>query len=98
MISTPPERELSLSYSMGKFDAGQGNGSTPEGLKASYHRGAAAFNRSMILLNDIVEVLVTSHLNIVPLRILPTQKPKGQMALQVAIERDLARPPRHTRR
>jgi hypothetical protein len=33
---------------MSKFDAGQGNGSTPKGLEASHHRGASAFDRSMI--------------------------------------------------
>src|SRR5260221_9376297 len=83
---------------MGKFDTGQGNGRTPEGLEASDHRGASAFNRSMILLNEIVEVLVTSRLDILPFRILPPQKPKGQVARHVAIERDLARPSRQTRR
>src|SRR3984957_8060574 len=98
MISTTPERELSLAYPVGKFDAGQGNGRTPERLEASHHRGASAFDRSMILLNEIVEVLVTSHLNILPFRILPPQKPKGQVARHVAIERDLARPARQTRR
>jgi hypothetical protein len=85
-------------HPMGKFDTGQGNGRTPEGLEASHHRGASAFDHSMILLNDIIEVRVTSHLNILPLRILLSQKPKRQVPLQVAIERDLARPPRQTRR
>jgi hypothetical protein len=80
----------------GKLDTGQGNGRTPERLGASSHRGSSAFNRSMILLNEIVEVLITSHLNMLPLRILAPQKPKGHVALQVAIERDLARPPRQT--
>jgi hypothetical protein len=60
---------------MSKFDAGQGNGRTPERLEASHHRGASALDRSMILLYEIVED--TSHLNILPLRILPPQKPKG---------------------
>jgi hypothetical protein len=83
---------------MGKLDTGQGNGRTPERLEASYHRGASAFERSMILLNEIVEVLITSHLNILPLRILAPQKPKGHVTLQVSIERYLARPPRQTRR
>jgi hypothetical protein len=41
---------------MGKFDAGQGNGRASERLEASHHRGASAFDRSMILLNEIVEV------------------------------------------
>jgi hypothetical protein len=76
---------------MGKLDAGQRNGRTPERLEAS-HRGASAFDRSMILLNEIVEVLATPHLNVIPLRILPPQKPKGQVALLKAIERYLARP------
>src|SRR6202521_4756717 len=83
---------------MGKLDTGQGDGRTPERLEASPHRSASAFDRSMILLNEIVEVLVTSHLNILPFRILPPQKSKGQVARHVAIERDLARPPRQTRR
>jgi hypothetical protein len=61
---------------MGKLDTGQGNGRTPERLKAPNHRGAAAFDRSMILLDEIIEVRVTSHLNILRLRILPPQKPK----------------------
>jgi hypothetical protein len=82
---------------MGKLDAGQCYGRTPERLEAS-HRGASAFDRPMILLNEIVEVLATSHLNVLPPRILAPQKPKGQVALLKAIERDLARPPRQTPR
>jgi len=44
----------------------------------------------MILLDQVVEVLATPHLNVLPLRILPTQVPKGQMALLVAIKRNIA--------
>jgi hypothetical protein len=61
---------------MGKLDAGQCNGRTAEGVEAS-HRGASAFDRSMILLNKIAEVLAASHLDELPLRILPPQIPKG---------------------
>jgi hypothetical protein len=68
---------------MGKLDAGQCNGRTPERLKTS-HGGASAFDRSMILFNKIIKVLVPSHLNVLPLRIFSPQKPKGQMALPVA--------------
>jgi hypothetical protein len=50
LIPTAPERELSLADPMGKLDAGQCNGRGPERLKVS-HRGAAAFDRSMILLD-----------------------------------------------
>jgi hypothetical protein len=78
---------------MGKFDTSQCNGRTPEGLEASHGR-ASAFDRSMILLDQIVEVLATSRPNELPLRILPPQKPKDQVALLEPIERDLARPPR----
>src|ERR1700736_6592663 len=96
-MSIPAERELPLANPMGKLDAGQGNGRTPERLEAS-HGGASAFDRSMILLNEIVKVLATPHLNVLPLRVLPPQKPKGQVALLEAIERYLARPPRQTPR
>jgi hypothetical protein len=70
---------------------------SPERLEAS-HRGASAFDRSVILLNEIVEVLATPHLNVLPLRILPPQVPKGEVALSKAIERYLARPPRQSPR
>jgi len=78
---------------MSKLDAGQGNTRSPERLEAS-HRDASALDCSMILLNEIIEVLVSPHEGILPLRILPPQKPKGQVALLKTIERDLARPPR----
>lgn len=86
---------MPLAYTMGELDAGQCSGRAPERLEAS-HSGAAAFDRSMILLDQIVEVLTTSHVNVLPPRILPPQIPKGQVALHVAVERDLARPPRQT--
>jgi hypothetical protein len=60
-ISAASEGELPLANPMGKLDAGQCNGRTPEGLETS-HRGTSAFDRPMILLNEIVEVLVTPHL------------------------------------
>jgi hypothetical protein len=42
---------------MGKLDAGQGNGRAPERLEAT-HGGAATFDRSMILLNEMLGELV----------------------------------------
>jgi len=78
---------------MGKLDTSQRDGRTREGLEAS-HPGASAFDRSVILFNEIVEVLARPHLNILPLRILPPQETKGYMALLEAIEGYLARPPR----
>jgi hypothetical protein len=52
-IPTAPERELSLANPMGEFDSGQGNGRAAERLEGS-HRSASTFDRSMILLNEIV--------------------------------------------
>jgi hypothetical protein len=63
---------------MGKLNAGQCNRCTAEGLEAT-HRSASAFDRSMILLNEVVEVLATPHVNVLPLRILPPQIPKAHI-------------------
>ncbi len=52
----------------------------------------------MVLLNEIVEVLATPHLNVLPFRMLPPQKPKSGVALPVAIKGYLARPSRQSRR
>jgi hypothetical protein len=45
----------------------------------------------MILLNEMVEVLATPPLNVLPLRVLPPQKPKGQVALLVVEQAESAR-------
>jgi hypothetical protein len=59
---------------------------------------ANAFDRSMVLLNKIIQVWATSYLDVLPFWMLPPQKSKGQVALSVAIERDPVRPPRQCRR
>ena len=64
-----------------------------EGEEA-HSRFRQPFHEAMILFDQIVEVLATPHLNELPLRILPPQKPKGRVTLLVAIERYLARPTR----
>jgi hypothetical protein len=61
---------------MGKLDAGQCNRRTAERLEAS-HRGASAFDRSMILLNETIEVLATPHLNVLSIRILAPAEAEG---------------------
>jgi hypothetical protein len=78
---------------MSKLDSAQGNGCALERLEAA-HGSAAAFYCTMILLDEIVEVLAAPHLNAPPLRILAPQISKSQMALPMAIERNLAGPPR----
>jgi hypothetical protein len=44
--------------------------------------------------DQIVEILTTSHLHVLPFSVLPPQTPKSQVALHKPIERHLARPPR----
>ena len=61
---------------MGKLNAGQCIGRGPEWLEAS-HTGASTFYRSMILLDKIVEVLASPHLNVFPLWMFAPQKPKS---------------------
>ena len=58
------------------------------------HGSAAAFDRTMILLNDVVQVEVAPDENILPPRILPAQKPQRLMTRRVPVERNLARPTR----
>src|SRR5687768_9549740 len=58
------------------------------------HGSAAAFDRAMILLNDVVQVGTAPDENMLPLRILPAQKAQRLMTRRVPVERDLARPPR----
>ena len=58
------------------------------------HGSAAAFDRTMILLNDVVDVRTLPDENILPLRIFPAQEPQRLMTRRVPVERGLARPPR----
>jgi hypothetical protein len=44
------------------------------------HRSPAAFDRTMILLNDVVQVAAVPDENILPPRIMPAQQPKRLMA------------------
>ncbi len=51
----------------------------------------------MILLDQIVEVLATPDFDEIPLGVFPTEQSESRVALLVAIERDLTRPPRQAR-
>jgi hypothetical protein len=75
----------------------QAYGCIPKQLKAR-HPGAPTFDRAMILFDDIVEVATASHHHVLPLRVLPSQKPQRLLTRYVAIERYLARPPWQARR
>ena len=70
---TRPEAELSFSNSMGKLDTRQGNVRSPKRFEAG-HWSTSPFDRSVVLLNEIVEIARAPHLDILPSRILPSQK------------------------
>jgi hypothetical protein len=53
---------------MGEFNAGQRNGRVSKGLE-THHGSASAFDRAMVLLNNIVEIAAAPHLHELPLRI-----------------------------
>src|SRR5688572_8097023 len=78
---------------MRQLDASKRYRCIAEGLEAQHGR-AAAFDRAMILLNDVVEIRTLPDENILPSVILPAQEPQRLMTRRVPVERDLARPPR----
>ena len=86
-------RKPSLVNPVRQLDASERYRCISERLEARHGR-AAAFDRAMILLNDVVQVGAVPHENILPLRILPAQKPQRLMTRRVPVERNLARPAR----
>ena len=82
--------ELSLANAMGQLDAGDGDGRAVEGLEPR-HRCAAPFDRSMILLSDVIQILAGSHREVAPARMLFAQQPQRAPTGHVAIECHLAR-------
>jgi len=76
---------------MSEFDSRKGDGRIAERLEAG-HRGAAPFDRAMVLLDDIVKVLGGSYLHVHPFWIFPSKQSKGSMARHMAIQRYFARP------
>src|SRR5258706_2906419 len=80
-----PEREPLLLDSMSQFDPRDRDRRIGEGLESS-HRRTASLDGSMVLLNDIVEVLAAAHLHILPLRILPPQEPERAVTRHMAVQ------------
>lgn len=90
--SSVAERELSLSNSMSKFDAGESNLRRAERLQPM-HGSAPSLNRPVILLDDVIQVPVRSHHDVAPARVFAPQAPQGTSARPVSIDRHL---PGHT--
>ena len=75
---------------MGKLNARDRDSGIHKRLESS-HRRAASLDHPMILLDDVVQVLAASDLDVCPAPMLPAQQPQRSMARYVSIERDLAR-------
>ena len=75
---------------MGKLNARDRDSGIHKRLESS-HRRAASLDHPMILLDDVVQVLAVSDLDVCPAPMLPAQQPQRSMARYVSIERDLAR-------
>src|ERR1022692_4893119 len=75
---------------MGKLNARDRDSVIHKRLESS-HRRAASLDHPMILLDDVVQVLAVSDLDVCPAPMLPAQQPQRSMARYVSIERDLAR-------
>ena len=74
---------------MRQLDSGERDGGISKRLEA-LHRYAAPLDRTMILLNDVVEVATTPHSYPLPLRILASQEPKRGVTQAVATNDSIA--------
>src|SRR4051812_43104465 len=71
--------ELSLANAVGQLHAGDRHSSRIERLQ-SVHGRASSFDRAMILLNDVVEVLAGAHLDVSPQHVLAPKQPQCSAA------------------
>ena len=77
---------------MREFDARQRHDGGPIGLEAE-HGSAAALDRPLVLLDDLVQVLAVANQDVYPPPVFSTEPAQRPVTLLVPIQRDLARPP-----
>ena len=77
---------------MRMLDTRQRDGGGSKRLKAR-HGSAAAFDRAMVLLDDVVEIATTPHDDGLPPRVFLAQQAQRSVARGIAIEIYFARPP-----
>ena len=82
------KRELPLANSMRQFDASNCDGRVRERFEPS-HRRTASLDRPMILLNDVVEILASPHVQVPPTGVLTPQQPQRATSRDVTVERHL---------
>src|ERR1019366_3356779 len=69
------KRELSLANAMCQLNSGNGDGRIRERFEPS-HRCATPLDRAVVLLDQVVEVLVCTHLHVPPARVFTSQQPQ----------------------
>ena len=84
------KRNLFLANAVRQLDTGDGDGRVLEGLEPR-HRCAAPLDRPMVLLNNVIQVLAGSHLDVALARMLFAQEPQRAPTGHVAIMRHFAR-------
>jgi hypothetical protein len=91
MTSTPAaKRELSLANTVGEFDAGDRDGGIGERLEAC-HRCASPLDRTMVLLDEVVEVTICANRYVAPTRMLASKQPQRATVRDMTVQRNLPR-------
>src|SRR5450631_3654354 len=91
------KRELSLANAMCQLNSGNGNGRIRERFEPG-HRRAASLDGAVVLLDEVVEVLVCTHLHVPPARMLASQQPQCAPTRHMTVERHFSRDTRQVRR
>ena len=68
--SAPAQTELVLSNSVRQLDPAHDDAGVDEGLEAE-HAGAPSFDGTVILLDDVIEILAAPNFHLDPIRVFP---------------------------
>src|ERR1017187_1062342 len=82
-------RELSLATAMCQLNSGNGDGRIRERLEPG-HRCATPLDRAVVLLDQVVEVLVCTHLDVPPARVFTSQQPQCAPTRHMTVESHFA--------
>ena len=78
--------KLTLVYPVGKLQAGNRCGCAAEGLK-TFHGSTLRFDRTMVLVNDVVEIFTTAHLYMLPVDVFFSKQTQRAVTGDMAIKR-----------
>ena len=81
--------KLPLVYAVRELNPGKGGRGCRERLEPA-HRLTACLDRSVVLLDDVVQVRARSHVHAPPCGMLASQEPQRSVARPVSIKRDFA--------